>query len=78
MLKIEEILDKTVLWTAAIHADHTDIRHVHALAVVPGRLYPAHFNTLIHEATKACREQRRELDLVLQQKREREEAEWER
>ena len=32
MFKIEQILDKTVLWTAAIHADHTDKRHVHALA----------------------------------------------
>src|SRR5512132_776485 len=31
MFKIEQILDKTVLWTAAIHADHTDKRHVHAL-----------------------------------------------
>lgn len=80
MLKIEEIVGKTVLWTAAEHAEHTDIRHVHALAVVPGRLYPAHFNLLIREATNACFEQRRELDLIHQQRElersEREEAEW--
>jgi hypothetical protein len=80
MLKIEEILGKTVLWAAAVHADHTDKRHVHTLAVVPGRLYSAHFNLLIHEATKACLEQRQELDL-LQKQREREreareEAQW--
>jgi hypothetical protein len=77
MLKIEEITGKTVLWTAALHADHTDKRHIHALAVVPGRLYAAHFNTLIHEATRTCREQRQELDLALSRKREREEAQWE-
>src|SRR5512132_3458610 len=52
MLKIEEILDKTVLWAAAVHADHTDKRHVHALAVVTGKLYSSHFNLLIHEAPK--------------------------
>jgi hypothetical protein len=80
MLKIEEVLGKTVLWAAAVHAEHTDKRHVHALAVVPGRLYSAHFNLLIHEATKACLEQRQELDLVLAQKERgreaREEAQW--
>lgn len=80
MLKIEEILGKPVFWAASIHAEHTGIRHIHALAVVPGRLYTAHFNLLIHEATKACLDQRQELDLALARKErernEREEAEW--
>lgn len=77
MMKIEEITGKTVLWVAALHAEHTPKRHVHALAVVPGRLYAAHLNLLTHEATKACLEQRRELDLIQRQKqREREEVEW--
>jgi hypothetical protein len=80
MLKVEEVVNKSVIWTAAVHADHTGIRHVHALARVPGRLYPAHFNLLIHEATKVCLEQRRELDLIQKQReleREaREEAQW--
>jgi hypothetical protein len=78
MIKIEEILGKTVLWSAAIHAEHTGIRHVHALARVPGKLYTPHLNLITHEATKACRQQRQELDLALERKREREEAEWER
>jgi hypothetical protein len=82
MLKIEEITGKTVLWTAALHADHTDKRHIHALAIVPGRLYAAHFNTLIHEATRTCRQQRQELDLVRAKKErereQREEEQWER
>ena len=80
MLKLEEMVGKTVLWAAAIHADHTDKRHIHALAVVPARLYQNHFNTLIHEATKVCREQRQELDLIrAQRQRERqarEEEQW--
>jgi hypothetical protein len=80
MLKLEEIVGKTILWAAAIHDDHTDKRHIHALAVVPARLYQNHFNTLIHEATKVCRQQRQELDLIRAQKEleraAREEAQW--
>jgi hypothetical protein len=80
MLKLEEMLGKTILWAAAIHADHTDKRHIHALAIVPARLYQNHFNTLIHEATKVCRQQRQELDLIHRQKElvraQREEAQW--
>jgi hypothetical protein len=80
MLKLEEIVGKTVHWIGAIHADHTDKRHVHAFAVVPGRLYTAHLNLITHSATKACLEQRQELDLVRNKKERerelREEAEW--
>jgi hypothetical protein len=80
MLKIEEITGKTVLWVGAIHAEHTPKRYVHALAVVPGRLYTAHLNLLTYEATKVCQEQRRELDLMLapkeRERQAREEAEW--
>lgn len=78
MLKLEEIVGRTILWTAAIHADHTDKRHIHALAVVPARLYQNHLNSLIHEATRTCRQQRQELDLVHARKeRERERREEE-
>lgn len=80
MLKLEEIVGKTILWTAAIHADHTDKRHIHAIAVVPSRLYQNHFNLLINEATRTCRQQRHELDLIQKHKhlqsQLREEAEW--
>ena len=80
MQKVEEIVGKTVQWAASVHADHTPKRHIHALAVVPGKLYAPHFNLLIHEATKVCRQQRRELDLLLLRKeyerQVREEAEW--
>jgi hypothetical protein len=50
------------------------------LAVVPGKLYAAHLNLITHTATKACLEQRQELDLVRnrrERERElREEAQW--
>jgi hypothetical protein len=70
-------LGKTVLWSGALHAEHTDIRHVHAIACVPGRLNPQHLSIIRNEATKVCRQQRQELDLALTRKREREEAQWE-
>jgi hypothetical protein len=80
MLKLEEIVGKTILWAAAIHAEHTDKRHIHAIARVPSRLYENQVNTLIHEATKNRRQQRQELDLIRAQKererKEREEEQW--
>jgi hypothetical protein len=52
-----------VFWVGALHDDHSPLRHVHALAVVPQRLYVKDFQHLIQVATKACIEQRRALDL---------------
>lgn len=80
MLKLEEIVGKTVHWTAAVHADHTDKRHIHALAVVPVKLYTSHLNLITHCATKACLQQRQELDLLRKQRERqkelREEPQW--
>lgn len=52
-----------VFWVGALHDDHSPLRHVHVLAVVPQRLYVEDFQHLIRVATKACIEQRRALDL---------------
>src|SRR5688572_29799019 len=38
MQKLEARTKKPVQWVAAVHDDHTDKRHIHALAVVKGRL----------------------------------------
>jgi hypothetical protein len=38
MQSIEEIVDTPVIWVAAVHDDHTDKNHVHALAAVNRRL----------------------------------------
>jgi hypothetical protein len=77
-MAIEEKTGTPVAWVAAIHDDHTDIRHVHVLAVAKARLLPA--RALIQGATQACYVQRRELDFVREQQRarEREGDEWER
>ena len=51
-----------VIWVAAIHDDHTDKNHVHALAALQGRLDKPDLDRIIAETTKACLDQRRELD----------------
>jgi hypothetical protein len=82
MQTLEERVNTHVQWVAAVHQEHTDIRHIHALAAVQGRLNKPDLRTLIESATEACRDQRRELDRVLEkQQGEREaeeEAAWER
>ena len=75
---LEERVGKTVLWVAAIHADHAPHRHVHILAVVPGRLHAQDFQELRKTATEASVEQRRELDLMAEmQKKKEQETQWE-
>src|SRR5207248_2543428 len=79
MQTFEEHIRRPVQWVAAEHDDHTPKRHVHVLAIAKGRLKREDLHAIIHKATEACLEQRRELDLM-QEKREqgREEAAWER
>jgi hypothetical protein len=66
MQTVEEIVGTPVMWVAAVHDDHTDKNHVHALAAVQGRLDKPDVRRLIEVATQACREQRRELDRTLE------------
>jgi hypothetical protein len=83
MQTIEEIVSAQgittpVIWVAAIHDDHTDKNHVHALAAIQGRLDKPDLDRLREATTNACLEQRRELDRTLErQARERERGEWE-
>jgi hypothetical protein len=67
-----------VIWVAAVHDDHTDKNHVHALAAVNRRLDTPELNQIRKVTTQACLEQRRELDRTLSRHaREREQGEWE-
>ena len=66
MHTIETRVRTPVIWTAAVHDDHTPIRHIHALAAVQGRLDKPDVACLIEATTQACLEQRRERDLVLE------------
>jgi hypothetical protein len=78
MLSIEAIVATPVAWVAAIHDDHTDKNHVHALAAVNRRLETPELNQIREVTTQACLEQRKELDRALsRQAREREGEGWE-
>jgi hypothetical protein len=83
MQTIEEIITAQgittpVVWVAAVHDDHTDKNHVHALAALQGRLDKPDLQRLIAATTHACLEQRWELDRLLsRQVRQREQGEWE-
>jgi hypothetical protein len=78
MLKLEERLQKQIQYAAAEHNDHTDIRHVHLLASLKGRIEKQDLKALREAATSACLLQRRERDLALEAKeRETEEEQWE-
>lgn len=64
MQRLEKRLRTPVPWAAALHDDHTAIRHVHILAAIPGRLQRFELNALIREASALCQEQRRGRDLT--------------
>jgi hypothetical protein len=66
MQTIEEIVGTPVIWVAAVHDDHTDKNHVHALAVVNRRLNTPELNKIREATTQACLEQRKELDRNLE------------
>jgi len=81
---LQEKLGKQVSYIAAIHADHRPFRHIHVLAKLP-KLSREEFqrlpDILIHGATEAALDQRRELDLVREHRereKERKEREWQR
>ncbi|MFL5697234.1 MAG: hypothetical protein ACJ797_09070 [Ktedonobacteraceae bacterium] len=79
MLRLEEQIKREVSWVAAEHDDHAPHRHVHVVAVVPGRLQVRDFQQMRQAATAAALAQRHERDLARkQQAQEREEAQWER
>ena len=71
-------ISSPVVWVAAVHDDHTEKNHVHALASLQGRLDTPDLKRLIDVTTTACLEQRRELDRSRErQMRQREQEEWE-
>src|SRR5205809_7908759 len=61
---LEDHFQKPLQWAAAIHADHTENRHIHALVIVPMRLQVQDFQRMRSAATDIAREQRQQLDLL--------------
>jgi hypothetical protein len=70
MLKLEERLGKPVPYVAADH-HHTDVRHVHVLACVRGRVNTPDLQALTQTATQTAFEQRLERDLAREQQQQR-------
>ena len=62
MKRLEKRLKTVIPWAAALHDDHTDIRHVHILAAIPRRLQQYDLEFLIREATQLSLSQRRSLE----------------
>jgi hypothetical protein len=62
MRSLEKRLTTPIPWAAALHDDHTDIRHVHILAAIPTRLQQYELEFLIRQATTLSLSQRRSLD----------------
>jgi len=79
MMSLEDRLNKQIQWVATEHDDHAPHRHIHVIAVIPGRLQVQDFQTMRQTATAAALEQRRQHDLAQQQQaQQREAAQWER
>src|SRR6266700_3597222 len=77
MQKLEDRFQQHLQWVAATHDDHAPHRHVHLLAIVPGRLQVQDFQLLRHTATETALAQRKERDLMREiQKKKEQEAQW--
>lgn len=78
MQQIERQIKQQVAWVAAEHSDHAPHRHVHAVAIVRGKLFTPDLEAIRQRATDAALFQRKERDLAReQQARELEEVQWE-
>ncbi len=58
----KRLQQQDIQFVAAVHNDHKPHRHVHIVAVVPGRLNTQDLQLLRHSATEAALFQRRERD----------------
>jgi len=65
---LEDRLQQPLQWVAAVHADHTDNRHIHAIAIVPERLNVQDFQRMRSAATGEARAQLRQLELAREQR----------
>ncbi len=65
---LEDRFQRPLQWVAAIHADHAEHRHIHAIAIVPQRLNIQDFQRMRSAATEEALEQRHQLDLAREQR----------
>src|SRR3954451_1552784 len=62
LLALAKALGQHIAYVGAIHDDHAPHRHVHAIAMIQGKLTREHFQVLRQSATEAALLQRRERD----------------
>ena len=62
ILGLEERLHQSIPFVAAVHSDHTAIRHVHVLALINGKLTREDLQYLRRSATELALFQRHERD----------------
>jgi predicted Zn-ribbon and HTH transcriptional regulator len=66
--RLEKAVGRQLFFVAAVHADHTSVRHVHGIFIVKGRLSREHFRALAEvaraESTREALLQRKALDLL--------------
>ena len=67
MASLEARFQQPLTWVATIHADHTEHRHIHAIAIVPERLQVPDFQRMRSAATEEALAQRHQLDLARKQ-----------
>lgn len=65
---LEDRFQRPLQWVAAIHADHAEHRHVHAIAIVPERLQVQDFQRMRSAATQEALEQVQQLALAREQR----------
>jgi len=65
---LEDRFQQPIQWVAAVHADHTDTRHIHAIAIMPERLDVQDFQRMRSAATEEALAQRHQLDLAREQR----------
>src|SRR6266702_4810420 len=68
MASLEDRFQQPLQWVAAVHADHAEHRHIHAIAIVPQRLNIQDFQRMRSAATEEALEQRHQLDLAREQR----------
>jgi hypothetical protein len=83
MQTLQEMRETPIAWVAAVHDDHTDKRHIHALAVIKKRLTTVEIEAIRDCATAEALLQREARDLMqdareLQRQRQESERELER
>jgi hypothetical protein len=77
MLALQERIQASVPYAAAIHDDHTELRHVHLVACLTRRLGVNHFQTMREAASENAQQQRLERDMAREpQQQQQEGGQW--